>query len=349
MRILLLSAYRSDSHAAWADTLPDLYAADWRVLELPGRYFRWRIRGNPLSWLDQISALLGDWQPDVVLATSMVDLATLRGLHPRLAAVPALYYFHENQFAYPQGEGQHASIDPQMVQLYGALAADSIAFNSAFNRDSFMQGIEQLWQKLPDALPADIVPRLQQRSRVLPVAVKPVSMGTKNPQLIVWNHRWEYDKKPDDFLAVLQRLAHEGRDFQLALLGPRPERTPPALAAIRYQFADRIVVDGRVSRAEYEQWLGRGQVVLSTAIHEFQGLSMLEAASAGCVPIVPDDLCYREQYPASHGYPAGDLMSASQRVMAALDGQLAPVNVSSWLAEQVSPQWQHWLRAYESM
>ena len=51
----LLSAYRAESHAAWADwLLASQTQLRWRRVELPGRYFRWRIRGNPLSWLDQL-------------------------------------------------------------------------------------------------------------------------------------------------------------------------------------------------------------------------------------------------------------------------------------------------------
>ena len=84
-RILLLSAYRSASHGAWTDWLTgSLDTFDWQIRELPGRYFRWRIRGNPISWLNDLPPKT----PDAVIATSMVDLATLRGLHPHLALAP---------------------------------------------------------------------------------------------------------------------------------------------------------------------------------------------------------------------------------------------------------------------
>src|SRR5690606_41670489 len=103
------------------------------------------------------------------LATVMVDIASLKGLLPQLAALPVSYYCHENQFAYPQGEGQHNSVDPQMVQLYGALAADECLFNSQFNRDTFLAGVDALLKKLPDCNPADCRARLQPTWRVVPV------------------------------------------------------------------------------------------------------------------------------------------------------------------------------------
>lgn len=340
-KILLLSAYRSDSHASWANWLRQNLLADWRVLELPGRYFRWRIRGNPLSWLDELPVLLDGWQPDRILATSMVDITTIKGLNPALASVPVSYYFHENQFAYPQGEGQHSSVDPLMVQLYGALAADECLFNSDYNRHTFLEGVDALLKKLPDCKPDSLAQRLTAKCSLLPVPVKPVAEGQKTAGLIVWNHRWEYDKKPELFLQLLQLLEQQQFDFSLALLGPRADKTPSALQAIRQQFSARIIADGMVSRAEYEQLLGRAQFVVSTAIHEFQGLSVQEAVTAGAIPVLPDDLCYREQYADLYRYQSGDMQAAAGRLLE-LSGSVNRIGLQAAFRD-AGDGWQQWL------
>ncbi|HAU17476.1 MAG TPA: DUF3524 domain-containing protein, partial [Marinobacter adhaerens] len=110
-RILLLSGYDAASHRRWREQLSAMFPRyEWQFLALPPRFFRWRIRGNPLSWLNE-PLLQESW--DLIIATSMVDLATLRGLHPRLANTPCLLYMHENQFAFPVSSGQNASADPQ--------------------------------------------------------------------------------------------------------------------------------------------------------------------------------------------------------------------------------------------
>ena len=98
-RILLLSAYHAASHDYWLQGLLNaLPEYRWTVLTLPARHFNWRIRGNPLSWVAQESeTLTRDY--DLLLATSTVDVATLKGLVPSLAACPTAVYFHENQFA----------------------------------------------------------------------------------------------------------------------------------------------------------------------------------------------------------------------------------------------------------
>ncbi len=336
--ILLLSAYRADSHRAWADWLVEAHPEiEWQRLELPGRHFRWRIRGNPLSWIDRMPTR----PPDRIFATSMVDLATLRGLHPVLADVPAWYYFHENQFAYPVSAQQVKSVEPQIVQVYGALAAQRLLFNSAFNRDTFLDGVDDLLQRMPDQIPAGIRERLAAKATVCPVPITPIAPAAqRDPRLIVWNHRWEYDKEPDLFADALLELATAGVDFRLALLGARPRTAPPALERIRAALADRIVADGRVDAAEYRALLGRAGIAISTTRHEFQGLAMLEAVSAGATPLVPDALCYPEQYPMEYRYPAWRLQPLVAKLSEWLKkGAPPPPDVSAWAEDRLAGEW----------
>lgn len=338
--IWLLSAYRADSHAAWADWLVATRREfAWRRLELPGRHFAWRIRGNPLSWLDRLP---GE-PPDLIVATSMVDLATLKGLNPSLAGVPSLYYFHENQFAYPGSGKQLRSLEPKMVQLYGALAASRLVFNSVFNRDSFLEGVSALLDAMPDAVPTGVPERLARKSSLCPVAIDPVAPAPapdRDPQLLLWNHRWEHDKAPCLFADAMLALAEEGVPFRLALLGRRPQQAPASLARLREALSPRIVADGMLPRESYRELLSRASIAVSTARHEFQGLAVLEAASAGARPLVPDALCYPELYAAPYRYPAGDVGALVARLRQWLAGDLpAPVDVSPWYPAQLGPRW----------
>ena len=96
MRILLLSAYDAQSHKYWREALVDEFPEHhWTQLVLPGRYFSWRIRGNSMQWALGAKATL-DQPYDLVLATSMVDLASLKGFVANLANIPSILYFHEN-------------------------------------------------------------------------------------------------------------------------------------------------------------------------------------------------------------------------------------------------------------
>lgn len=321
-RVLLLSGYDVGSHKRWREQLVASQPGyDWQVLTLPPRYFRWRIRGNALSWLQE-PALQEHW--DLLVVTSMVDLATLKGFQPRLARVPTLLYMHENQFSYPESEGQHSSIDPQLVNLYSAIAADRVAFNSEWNRRSFLEAVAKLLGKLPDAVPTGVVGAIHTKSLVLPVPIedrlfvaRDRSLNRSEPHLL-WNHRWEYDKGPDRLLALLRQLQARKQSFRLSVVGEQFRSQPPVFREIHSAFADRIEYWGFLEdRDSYDQLLARADVVMSTALHDFQGLSMLEAMASGCLALAPDRLAYPEYVPDDQRYACHELAPDTEASVAA--------------------------------
>ncbi|MEM8564805.1 MAG: DUF3524 domain-containing protein, partial [Pseudomonadota bacterium] len=309
MRVLLLSAYDAVSHRYWQRTLMAMFPHwDWLVLSLPARHFAWRMRGNPLSWaFDEAATLAQDY--DAVVATSMVDLATLRGLVPNLAGVPSLLYFHENQFAYPRSSYAHSSVDVQMVSLYSALAATSLAFNSRYNRDSFIHGVVELLRRLPDRVPTGISDRLLEKAKVLPVPVNDNSTarsswpGTpgelaERPLRLLWSGRFEHDKGGQSLHLLLRALEALDLDYELALTGQQFRQAPAVFNHVESEFDHRLVHFGFVNDEETLHALQRASdVILSTADHEFQGLAVLQAVMRGCLPVVPDRLVYPEIYP----------------------------------------------------
>ncbi len=223
MKALLLSAYAADSHRYWARGLTaHLEAMEWTLLELAPRHFQWRVRGNPLSFMSAHDATLSQ-SFDLIVATSLVDLATLIGLYPHLGRAYRVVYFHENQFAYPLGQQQTRRLEPLMVNLYSALAADQVLFNSQWNRDSFFNGVADFLKRMPERVSLARLEALKARSDILPVPlwllVDAPSTGQGAPRRIIWNHRWEYDKNPEDFFAALEALSGTGMDFELVVMG----------------------------------------------------------------------------------------------------------------------------------
>ncbi|KZX58845.1 hypothetical protein A3709_17825 [Halioglobus sp. HI00S01] len=316
MKVLLLSAYAAQSHRYWQRGLREMFPAwRWTELELPPRYFSWRVRSNPLSWsLTERATLEADY--DLLIATSMVDLATLRGLVPNLARLPSLLYFHENQFVYPQDRQQHSLLEAQMVSLYAALAADQLLFNSAYNRDTFLTGVAGLLSKMPDEVPPGVADRLAGKAGVLPVPLLdtypsdaslpwPGRQGEypDRPLRLLWSARFEHDKGGEDLEAILQGLETTNLDYELAVTGQQFRNSPAVFTRVEQAFAHRLVSFGFVeNEADFRALQGGADVVLSTAGHEFQGLAVLEAVLAGSVPLVPDRLAYPEIYPPELRY-----------------------------------------------
>ncbi len=306
-RILLLSGYDAASHRYWRKGLQQhLPEFEWTQLALPDRHFSWRMRGNGLIWAtgEERQILAQDY--DLLIATSMVDLAGLRGLVPQLASIPTIVYFHENQFEYPLSPNQSDIIHHQLQSIYAALCADRLQFNTAFNRDTFFAGAQQLLKRLPDKFDPQLLDGLQAKSSVVAVPIE-LPAGLQKPRnalpTLLWNHRWEYDKQPQIYFDALALLKQQGIEFKLNVVGQSFRQSPECFAEAKVQFADDITHWGyQPSKQAYQQVLIESDIVVSAAAHDFQGLAMLEAMAYGCVPVAPDRLAYREYIDPAYRY-----------------------------------------------
>ena len=363
MNVLLLSAYDAGSHKRWRQGLVAAIPEwQWTVLTLPPRYFSWRVRGNSLSWGrgEAADKLRQRW--DLIVATSMTDLSALRGLVPEIARVPTAVYFHENQFAYPRSKDAYQSVEPQLLNIYTALCADLLLFNSGFNRRTLLDGASQLLKRFPDCVPAGLCEEITAKSRVLPVPLEEslpqVELDPDDPTLepsplvISWAARWEYDKGPDRLLQILQGLEALDVDYRLNLLGESFRSSPVEFAQIQQEFAHRLQAVGFLSDAgQYRRTLRQSHVFLSTAYHEFQGLAAMEAAALGCSPLVPDEQAYPDYYPEAMRY--GDIKSAVRKLqgLAAdlVQGQKLPqLDTSAYTWNRLGPEYRRVLGAVQT-
>jgi glycosyltransferase involved in cell wall biosynthesis len=359
LKILLLSAYDSMSHKLWREGLVDHFSdLEWTVLTMPARHFSWRIRGNALYFSDCLSKQTLDF--DLIIASSMVDFSTLLALKPELAAIRSIVYFHENQLAYPVSNKTKNSVEPAMVNIYAALSADQLVFNSYFNRDTFLSELQTLLRRFPDYVPKGIVETLDAKSDVVPVAlsndVEPLSSqalvhDTDGRKSLVWNHRWEYDKAPERLLAIVECLPDD-LDLDISVIGQAFQREPDCMRDIY----DLLKQRGRLkhwgfvpSREAYLSVLRSSTFVLSTALHDFQGLSVLEATALGCIPIVPDRLAYQEFIPQPFRYSSflneqdgepREAQAAVDLILSLVDDdgiEAPPLSHLSW--HQLSARW----------
>ena len=118
------------------------------------------------------------------------------------------------------------------------------------------------------------------------------------PPLILWNQRWEFDKDPATMLAALYALADEGTPFRVALAGENFRVQPVEFTEARERLGPRLIHFGFVeSEAAYARLLWDADVVLSTAVHEFFGVSVVEAIYCGAAPVLPSRLSYPELIP----------------------------------------------------
>ncbi len=242
-------------------------------------------------------------QYDGVIVTDLFNLADFKALVGSKCP-PVMVYFHENQLTYPQAVGDKSVFLLGMINITTALVADRVVFNSSMHKEAFLSAVPKFLNRGRDFTPKGVADKIRKKASMrypgitLPPAEKVAGKKQADPPLIIWNHRWGFDKNHELFFDVLKELQKQRFDFQLALMGENFGKIPEEFFEARHTFKDKIVVFGYVqSRREYIRWLKRGTIVISTAIQENFGMSVIEAMIMGCIPLLPSRLSYPEILP----------------------------------------------------
>lgn len=316
-RILFLEPFDGGSHRAFARGWAARSRHRIRIETLPARVWKWRLRGAAWTFAERpsVRAALRPGRIDAVVATSMMNAADFRAA-ARLT-VPLILYVHENQLSYPRPPGEPLDHGLALASLASAAAADAVVFNSRFHRRDFFEGLAAWIRRFPERAPARTVAEIRRRASVVPPgiewdALSPLAHAERTQKtksgeaarpardadggpVILWNHRWEFDKNAGAFFAAIGSLAGRGLEFRLVLLGENSQFVPKPFLAARERFGPRILRYGYVpSRRAYLRWLGRSDIVVSTARQENFGISIVEAIAAGAFPVLPSRLSYPE-------------------------------------------------------
>jgi glycosyltransferase involved in cell wall biosynthesis len=304
-RFLFIEPFYGGSHKDFADGLIRASAHTIDLVTLPARFWKWRMRGAALHFLNKIDDLESY---DGLITSDILGLADFKALC-RVPCPPAMLYFHENQLTYPLAPGKPVDYQYGFTNITTALAADRILFNSHTHFNAFFAALPRFIGMMPEFKPHWAIDTIRQKSQVMypgcqfdDAPAEPIRNDAAAP-LIIWNHRWEFDKNPADFFSALDSIVTRGGDFRLALLGENYQAVPKEFIAAQQKLKDRIVHCGYVSsKSDYCRWLAEGDIVVSTAIQENFGIAVIEAIRHGCLPLLPNRLSYPEIIPTEfHG------------------------------------------------
>jgi len=260
------------------------------------------------------------------------DTAATDADAPSKTTTKVVAYMHENQLTTPFSSGDRdfangAHWHYGMAHWRTLLACDGLVFNSYRHLQAFSDALPAL---IKEQCPPDLVDRHVRRCHdllrtkcavlrygleldellLLSEASSSVAEGERDGgdddaspvPVVLWNARLEEDKDPGTFLEVLSELRRHPQQrnvpFRLIALGRDPSKDQKWYRRIRDEFAsDELLHLGWCSdRAEYASWLRRADVVISTARHETFGISIVESAYCGALPLLPNRLSYPELF-----------------------------------------------------
>ncbi len=342
MNILALEPYYGGSHRAMLDGWISHSRHHWTLLTLPPHKWKWRMRHAAVTLAELVGkqqAASRQW--DVLFASDMLNLAEFLGLiGDGVRRLPAVVYFHENQLTYPVRHDDRRDLHFALTNMTTALAADQVWFNSAYHRDTFLESLGTLLRGMPDNRMPHVPQMIREKSSVQPPGIEVFSSRMSRPlgpMRILWAARWEHDKDPRTFFKAIEILLSHGVEFRISVIGEQFREVPEVFAVAQKTFAERIDRWGyQRNRSEYEAALTEADVVVSTAVHEFFGISMIEAMSAGARPLLPQRLAYPEIL-APLGSAAAEFLydGSADQLASRLQAVAIGADPGTWTADRI--------------
>lgn len=310
-KILILEPFFGGSHQSWAEQLAKRSKHEIKILGLSAHHWKWRMHGGAVTLAQRYMEM--DFKADFILATDMLDLTTFLALtRSKTADSKTAIYFHENQLNYPWSpKDQDLKLKRKhhyaFINYVSALAADRCFFNSQYHKELFLAELPNFLNMFPSPQNKQTINQITAKSEVLELGMnlKAFDQYKSYPDekrgVILWNHRWEYDKNPKAFFEALFTLNANGIDFKLVVLGAKNEQYPAIFDEAKNVLADKILHWGYVEKFEdYAKWLWKSDILPVTSIQDFFGMSVIEAVYCNVKPLLPKRLAYPGHFPQSY-------------------------------------------------
>jgi glycosyltransferase involved in cell wall biosynthesis len=123
--------------------------------------------------------------------------------------------------------------------------------------------------------------------------------------VVIFNHRWANDKRPEMFLELAKRFPK----YQFIVLTPYENVISQV---IKDRKSNNVIGKLCRTRIDYFKELSEAKYIFSAAELETFGYSVLEGVACGAIPILTNTACYNELYPLQY---LGDTVNDLARIM----------------------------------
>jgi len=308
MNIVLLEPFYTGSHKSWADSFKQKSSHNIEILSLENLSWKKAMTSGAEILLEKYKK--NDVKADLILANDLVNLPNfLQGLN---LSIPSVIYFHENQLTYPWSKNEKNLVENKkifgLINYNSALVADKCFFNSKYHKESFINSLNDFLDQFEIKNKKESIENIKAKSEVLYLGldlkrfdqyVSLTAIKNKKP-IILWNHRWEYDKNPKEFFTVLKEIKSKNIEFQLIVLGEHFHQGMPIFEDAKEHFKSEIIHFGYVeSFSDYAKYLHMADILPVTSNQDFFGASIVEAIYCNTTPLLPNRLSYSELIPNS--------------------------------------------------
>ncbi|KAK2170412.1 hypothetical protein LSH36_3g26068 [Paralvinella palmiformis] len=166
--VLIIEPFCGGSHQQLVDLLQE-EIEQCVLYSLPAKKWQWRARTSAIYFSQVIPH---SQQYRVLFCSSVLNLAELVALRPDLSGLKKVVYFHENQLVYPVRKQQDRDFQFGYNQVLTCLVADTVLFNSAYNKESFLTNIPHFMKLIPDHRPKGLSEKIRPKCLVLYFPIK---------------------------------------------------------------------------------------------------------------------------------------------------------------------------------
>ena len=303
LNILYIEPFYAGSHKKWIEAYKKYSNHNIKILSLPGKKWKWRMHGGAITLAKNYNKL--DKKFDLIICSDMLNLPVFKSLcNDGLLFSKTVMYFHENQLSYPWSPLDKdlilkRDLHYHYINYTSSLVSEHNYFNSQYHLKSYIEGLKKYLKKMPDLRNESTIENIYRKSSSLPIGcdLKEYKSFKKKRPIILWNHRWEYDKNPELFFNTLFELKNKKIDFSLIVLGEKYQEYPKIFDVARKKLKKEIIHFGYcLSHGEYLKWIKESNILPVTSKQDFFGISIIEAVGYGNYPILPKRLSYPELF-----------------------------------------------------
>jgi glycosyltransferase involved in cell wall biosynthesis len=136
---------------------------------------------------------------------------------------------------------------------------------------------------------------------------------------VVFPHRYDFEKNPDVFLDIVEKLQGYGINFIITTGRKELYGTANYLRAQQLESEGKLKIYSGLSKKSYYELLLNSMIIFSSAKQDTIGNSILEAITLGCTPVVNTGVSYEEFLPKKYIYTDGSINEACELILKYID------------------------------